>query len=357
MISIESGQVINIIVDKKKLQKLEVLYQNGESIRAILYKQFAPAANVGDKVLANRTAGKLKLGTGGFDFIVANLTNPDFTQETEGHIMKLRYTPLQVAIKSVEEDVSNYHELFEKNSSLAGFPVIIGSLHSMVAPAVIGAISSKPNVRIAYIMTDGASLPLAFSETVADLMEKKLIMGTITYGHAFGGDLEAVNVYTALLAAKYCLKADLAIVAMGPGIVGTSTIFGHTGVEQGEIANAVASLEGTPIIVPRISFLDPRPRHQGFSHHTVTVLTRICRAEAIVSMPELKDLSQQLIQAQLKVHNLTSKYKFFAKESSKAMKLAADLNLHFSTMGRDAKQESIFFEAAIAAGIIACELT
>jgi hypothetical protein len=39
-------------------------------------------------------------------------------------------------------------------------------------------------------------------------------------------------------------------------------------VEQGDILNAVESLQGIPIAVPRIGFTDARERHRGISHHT-----------------------------------------------------------------------------------------
>ena len=46
------------------------------------------------------------------------------------------------------------------------------------------------------------------------------------------------------------------MVAMGPGIVGTGTNYGFTGIEQGTIIDAVNTLGGIPIAIPRISFAD-----------------------------------------------------------------------------------------------------
>ena len=53
-------------------------------------------------------------------------------------------------------------------------------------------------------MTDGAALPGAFSRLGVDLREAGLLDGWITCGQAFGGDLEAVTVWTGMLAAKEC---------------------------------------------------------------------------------------------------------------------------------------------------------
>ena len=59
-------------------------------------------------------------------------------------------------------------------------------------------------------------------------------------GQAFGGDLEAVTLHTGLLAARHVLGADVAVVAQGPGNLGTGTRWGFSGVAAGEAVNAVA---------------------------------------------------------------------------------------------------------------------
>ena len=82
-------------------------------------------------------------------------------------------------------------------------------------------------------MTDGAGLPLALSDLVADLRDRELLDATVTCGHAFGGDYEAVSIFSALAVARHVAAADVAVVAMGPGIVGTNTRLGFTGMEVG----------------------------------------------------------------------------------------------------------------------------
>ena len=186
--------------------------------------------------------------------------------------MKMRYTPLQVATGSCEEQGSPYHTAIKNNILSQGMPVLIGELHSMVPILVTYLRHVKPRIRVAYIMTDKASLPIVLSHHVRTLKKLDWLQGTITVGQAFGGDLEAVNIYTALLAAKHILGADITIVTMGPGIVGTGTPLGFSGMEQVECLHAVSSMEGYPILIPRISTGDRRERHQGISHHTISVL-------------------------------------------------------------------------------------
>jgi hypothetical protein len=72
-------------------------------------------------------------------------------------------------------------------------------------------------------MTDGGALPIAFSRSVAGLCGAGWLAATVTVGQAFGGDLEAVNLHTGLLAAAHVLHADVAIVAQGPGNLGTGS--------------------------------------------------------------------------------------------------------------------------------------
>jgi len=175
--------------------------------------------------------------------------------------MKLNYTPLQAKVRSVEEPDSPHHEIIADFKSMGGVPVVAGTLHSMLAPvcAAVRLLAGEA-VRIVYVMTDAACLPLAFSRTVKTLKEKGLLDGTVTYGHAFGGDLEAVNKYTALIAARKILGADVIVATPGVGIIGTGTEYGHTGLEQGEITNAAAVLGGAPVGLLRISFADQRER-------------------------------------------------------------------------------------------------
>jgi len=204
-------------------------------------------------------------------------------------------------------------------------------------------------------MTDGASLPLMLSNSVRELRNKNFIQGSITAGHAFGGDLEAINIYSALIAAKWVLKADCIIVCMGPGIVGTGTKWGFTGVEQGQIINAVASLKGTPIAVPRVSFGDPRIRHRGLSHHTITVLKHVALAPAIVPFGMSEKAKMEVIMRQW-TENKLNKHKLIIKDTSKELKELTSSDLNIKTMGRGLDKEIDYFSCCLAAGVQAREL-
>src|SRR4029078_12459213 len=152
-------------------------------------------------------------------------------------------------------------------TSIDGMPVVAAALHSQLPAVGVGLQARAPVARVAHVMTDGAALPLALSDLVFTLRQKGLIDATITCGHAFGGDHEAVSIYSALAIARHIAHADVAVVVMGPGIVGTASRLGYSGIEGGLVLDATAGLDGVPIAALRASYADARDRHRGVSHH------------------------------------------------------------------------------------------
>lgn len=355
MISLKKAQVIEVINRHVGVTEVKIKIGNEEGI-AINYDFLVGDVEEGDSVILNTTAVELELGTGGKHIVFWNLRHNSISSLGKGHIIKMRYTPMQINCFSVEEQDSPYHQAISQVSNLDGMPVIIGTLHSQL-PAVVSTIKEiRPQTRITYVMTDGGALPLAFSNHVRLLKDLKLIDTTVTCGHAFGGDLEAVNIYTALIASKAVCHADVAVVIMGPGIVGTETTFGHTAVEQGEIINAANILKGKPIAIPRISFQDKRARHYGVSHHTLTALSSVALTSSVVPIPEMEKEKLKTIMAQLEKHEIVAKHKVEVVKNEHTLPALAKWNLKPTTMGRTVEEESEFFQAAGAAGIYAVKL-
>ncbi len=286
---------------------------------------------------------------------MVNLSSIESKAHEPGHIMKLRYTPFQIKILAVEEQSNPHHGKISDFKNLNKMPVMIGSLHSKLAPAALGYKLMKPKGKLVYIMTDGGALPLAFSKTVPVLKEQGLIDGTITVGHAYGGDYEAVNVYSGLIAAKEVLGADAVIICMGPGVVGTGTKWGFTGIEQGDIINAVNILKGRAIAIPRITFKDKRDRHKGLSHHTLTILEKVALQPAEVCLPMLPKEENDYLKEQIRERRLDDLHTFVTIDAEKVLDYADHLNIPFSTMGRSVQEERYYFLAAGAAGILATE--
>lgn len=329
----------------------------GQHARAIAYVNLVGQVRAEDEVLLNTTAVRKSLGTGGYHFVIANLTSPENDEDSVGHIVKARYTPVQQTVLSVEEEDSPERGAIDEFESLRGMPVLIGQLHSQLAPAA-AAIKRQthPSARVAYIMTDSAALPMAFSRNVNELRGKGVIDTTITVGQAFGGEIEAVNTYTGLIAARQVAKADVAIVCPGPGNVGTGTTYGYSSIEQGEIVNAVNVLGGAAIAIARISFADPRPRHQGLSHHTITSLGRIALTRCTLVLPMMDQMRLLAVQAQIDHSALSYKHKTRIIDGKPGIIHLQERGFRLSSMGRSFEEDPEFFLAASAAGSLAADM-
>jgi hypothetical protein len=197
-------------------------------------------------------------------------------------------------------------------------------------------------------MTDGGALPAWFSRTVAGLREAGWLAGTVTTGQSFGGDLEAVTLHTGLLAARHVLGADAAVVAQGPGNLGTGTRWGFSGVAAGEAVNAIAALGGRPVASLRLSGADPRSRHQGISHHSRTAYGRVALAAADVVLPSLPGPLGERIAAEAAPLGLRHRLVTVGVDGLQDALRACPVPL--STMGRDLDGDLPYFLAAAAAG-------
>ncbi|MFP5299381.1 MAG: DUF3866 family protein, partial [Actinomycetota bacterium] len=136
----------------------------------------------GDRVVVNTTGVDLGLGTGGVLFVLWNLDGVDDVDAGEGHIVKMRYTPWQTEVLSAEAPESPHHSTLQDVTDIDGMPVVACGLHSQLGAAAAGIRAISPQARIGYLMTDGAALPLGFSNQVAALRSVGLIDVTCTSG-------------------------------------------------------------------------------------------------------------------------------------------------------------------------------
>ena len=357
----------------------------GVPIRALAYPALVGSPRVGDRVLLNVTALEAGLGTGGYALVVAIPDRLPDDPDISGHIMKSRYTPLQVMTASADEQGSQYHELLESADSLDAMPVVVADLHSAL-PAILAGLRSSFGTRaaaatrgddppyppagatrgddppyrpeglprVAYVMTDGGALPAWFSRTIAGLREAGWLAATITTGQSFGGDLEAVTVHSGLLTARHAVGADVAIVAQGPGNLGTGTKWGYSGVAAGEAVNAAAALDGRPVASLRVSFADPRERHQGVSHHSLTAYGQVALAGADVVVPALREPQAARVAAD--VAPLAARHRLITVPVDGLEEALRASPVALSTMGRSLDEDLEYFLAAAAAGAHAAAL-
>lgn len=342
MIETITAQVKEIIYKDNNITKFRI-EKDSKLYDCLCYNKLTGSINVKDTVLLNTTAVKLGLGSGGYHIAIANLSHEKHENIGEGHIIKLRYTPMQINCMSAEAQESPYHEVFNNFESLESMPVIVGTLHSMVAPIALALKNIADKNSIVYIMTDGGALPIWMSEAVKRLCAEGVLKGTITYGNAFGGNLECINVYTALIAAKEILKADAAIICMGPGIAGTDTCYGFSGIEQSQIIDAVNNLKGKAIAVPRVSFNDDRSRHYGLSHHSRMTLGKLCCTKAHIALPFFTESKAKIISSQLADSGIMSKHDVSFWDSEAVEKLLLKEEHYLEKMGKSYSEDKEYF--------------
>ena len=369
MINRLAGVVQSILNERPGAQEVEVAVDTpGETAAgqpvvrtAVNITELTGKLAPGQRVLLNTVAVEMGLGTGGFDFVVTCLDGEHSQSTPDGHIIKLRYTPLQTPVLSVESPESPHHDALRLFAGLDDTPVVCTELHSQL-PAICAAAHWSARVqgcsrqpRIAYVMTDGAALPIALSKLVPEMKERGWLDASITCGQAFGGDYEAINLYSALAAARVVVRADIIVVGPGPGTVGTATPLGFTGIDQGLAINAAASLGGVPIVAPRISFADSRSRHTGLSHHTITVLQKVARAATLVAMPRLPEDQRRAVEECLEISGMDERHEAVYIDAEKGLQALIDSGMPVLTMGRTLHEERAFFLAAAATGLLASQ--
>lgn len=300
----------------------------------------------GDEVVVNVAALDLQLGSGGFDVVHVNLTRGlDASGEGLEHVIKLNYTSLQHPVAPAELPVRLMDSTGTKGAPEAGgrsMPVLILPLHGHLAPAAWAASQVSPGLKLGYVQTGGGALPGSFSRDVAQLRERDLLCGHVTAGAAYGGEHEALSVAGALDAAANSLDWDVALVGPGPGIIGSETRLGHGGMTALDNAHAALALGLPTLLSPRLSEADPRERHQGVSHHTLTVMELLLGGVGVPLPAGHPEAAAQLADA------AGDRHKLHAAQPDLAGYAAT--GLPSQVMGRGIEDDQLFFAAPLAAG-------
>lgn len=321
MPSFRTGTVTRLLEERPGLQRVEV---DGE--QAYVLTDLIGTVAAGDRVVLNVTAVELGLGTGGWHVVHWNLSRETWDPHTPGHIMKLRYTSLQVNMAAAEEGLADADD----TPDIGGMPVVACALHSQVGVVAAAFKELAPDRTLIYLMTDGGALPLALSDLVFQLRATGLLDATVTAGHAFGGDYEAVTVASGLQVARELAGADAVVAGIGPGAVGTGTALGHSGLDVATTVDATAQLGGVPIVAVRYSSADQRQRHRGVSHHTSAAL-RLAHATPLLPQPD--------------------------QHTPDAVRFLGNRGIEVKTMGRSSDEDPDFFAYAAAAGAAAARST
>jgi hypothetical protein len=347
-IRLRTGTVVAVDDGRPGLLRLHVDVDGGRA-EALAYPSLVGRVGVGDRVLLNTTAVDLALGTGGAHLVVAVEPARATDVAHPGRVMKARYLPHQAAVVTVEE--THAAEL-EAARGLGGVPVVAAPLHSMIAPIAAGAKASG-RARVVYVMTDGAALHGRLSHLVHRLARAGLIDGFITAGQAVGGDLEAVTLWSGLLAAFAVLEAEVIVVADGPGNLGTATTWGVSALAGGHALDAAGTLGGRPVAALRVSFADPRERHRAVSHHSLSILADVCHVGANVAVPVLPDEQRDAVWDALRSRSLEDKHQLVEVDGRPALEELDRRGVVMTSMGRSPADDPAFFLGGGAAGVLA----
>jgi hypothetical protein len=345
-------------------QDLVVQVEDGACRPAIADVGLIGLSEIGDEVVVNVQARDLRLGSGGFDIVHVNLTRGLSAEDVPGaHVMKLNYTSLQHAVEPVED--GDLRLPLEK-------PVAVLALHGQLAAVAWAFAQASPGCRLGFVQTPGGALPGGHSRIVRTLRERNLLAGHLTAGSTFGGEGEAVTTAGALHHGLRTLGWDAALCGPGPGIVGSSSLLGHGGMHTLDSAHIALALGARALVVARMSSADPRPRHRGISHHTLTVLDLLLEPVTValpagIRSPFGADLRAGLgsifgasdrarPQLELDVDRPArlARHDWWRAPVNMPAYLASGLPAE--TMGRVLIEDPLFFAAALAGGTVLSDL-
>ena len=345
--TLRRGRVTSVVERHAGLVRLTV-----DGAACIAYPGLTGPVAVGDDVVVNVQARELRLGSGGFDVLVVNLTRGlELAPEPGAHVMTHPYTPLQAAVRHLEERAAadsaarapaaaaDHPAPRAPAAALDGLPVVCCSLHAQLAPVCAGL---GEGLRSVYVQLGGGALPVALSDAVRALRAKSLLEVAVAVAPCIAGDLQAVSPAAALVWAA-AQGFDVVVCGIGPGVVGTGSPFGHGGLAVADAANATAALGGRAVIAARVSGADARERHRGLSHHTRSALT-LCLGAAAVAWPAGLPHPESL------------PGRATLREVDASGWQAACAGLPLAHMGRGPTEDPDFFAAAYAAGRLAREL-
>jgi hypothetical protein len=342
----------------------------GERRPAVADVGLIGASQVGDELIVNVQARDLGLGSGGFDVVHVNLARGLTADGSpDAHVMKLNYTSLQHAVQPLDDE--------QLHLPLDG-PVAVLALHGQLAAVAWAFAQSRPDAMLGYVQTPGGALPGGHSRVVRDLRGRGLLAGHLTAGAAFGGEGESVSTAGALHHGLHTHGWDAAVCGPGPGIVGSSSPLGHGGMHALDSAHTALALGAPTLVVARMSSADPRPRHRGISHHTLTVLDLLLEPVTValpagIRSPVGADLRAGLSSAlrsssppsasqrarpqlELDVDRPARMARHDWRRAPVDMPAYLRSALPAETMGRALLEDPLFFGAALAGGTVLADL-
>ncbi len=362
-LKLRRATVIELRGTEASEQSVLARLDDGSARPAVVDVALLGPCEVGDELIVNVQARDLGLGSGGFDIVHVNLTKGLAGEGAPGaHVMKLNYTSLQHAVRPVEE------ERGERQGALrVEAPVGVLALHGQLAPLARAFSQAVPQARLGFVQTPGGALCGGHSRVVRGLLDDGLLAGHISAGAAFGGQWEAITTAGALHHGARELGWDAIVCGPGPGIVGSGSVLGHGGLHALDSAHTALALGAETLLVARMSSADPRERHRGVSHHTLTVLELLLRP-VTVALPagmfslaglDLRDVEStpsedESVRRASPIADGLRRHDWRMVEVDTAGFQASGLPAR--TMGRTVDEDPLFFASPLAAGAVLADM-
>lgn len=276
MVSFRTGVVTRLVSARPGMQRVVV-----DDRPAYALTDLIGEVALGDEVVVNTTALDRGLGTGGSDVVHWNLSNRSLDLTGPGHVMSVRYTPVQHDAGTWDTDDGPGADgaPHDTRSLVADVPVVGCLLHSH-AMALCAAIAASTELKVAYVMNEAGALPLALSDLLAASVEAGSVFVTASVGQAFGGRVEAVTTPSAVAGCVH-LGAEVVVLGAGPGHVGTGDPLAFSGLSLAGDLDLLAHLGARTALALRWSSADLRARHRGLSHHSATLLEVMARSHDV----------------------------------------------------------------------------
>ena len=197
------------------------------------------------------------------------------------HVMKVRYTSLQADVRTAEE---RYPELADV-ASVSEMPVVAASLHSQVAGVAVAFKHLRPDARLVYVMTDGvvADRHLGARVAVAGAVAARRdghVRAGVRRGPRSGVVAQRPGDREARRAGRRGCRRDGARKRGNCDPPRFQRDRARLGARRHRGSSA-----GIPIAVTGTR-ADPRDRHRGVSHHSITALLTATRSRVGVAVPE-----------------------------------------------------------------------
>jgi hypothetical protein len=208
----------------------------------------------------------------GFDIVHVNLTWAEAAGAEGEHVMKLNYTQHPVDRSGGRGDGGEEDATPQECRHGSGSRPTACCGEAAEVDAGTASLTSRPA---------GLCRSFAMSMNCGGATPRR----TRHRRSAYGGQSEAISLIGPDAAGAR--GWDTVIAGPGPGILGSGTVYGHGGMMALDVLNAAIALDMPAVLSPRLSKGDPRPRHQGLSHHTEAVLA-LALGEIEVPLPEIR---------------------------------------------------------------------